>query len=191
MIGRWFLACALAALLVAGPGRPAAADGWERLAEPGVHAIMRHALAPGTGDPANFDVDDCSTQRNLDDRGRAQARRIGEAIRASGVPVDRVLTSAWCRCRDTADLLAVAPVTVEPSLNSFFGNRSRGPAQTAALRDLLAEVPAEENLVLVAHQVNITALTGVFPRSGETVLFRMTDAGEAEVVGRIPAPPTD
>ncbi len=72
---------------------------------PGTVAIMRHAIAPGTGDPSGFDIGDCSTQRNLDDRGRKQARKVGQAFRAAGIAVDRVLTSQWCRCRETARLL--------------------------------------------------------------------------------------
>lgn len=179
----------LAAVLAFGASLAEAAEGWQRLAEPGVHAIMRHALAPGTGDPADFDVDDCATQRNLDERGRRQARAIGAAIRAADVPVTQVLTSAWCRCRDTADLLDVGPVAVEPALNSFFRDRARGPAQTRALAARLSDVPDTETLVLVTHQVNVTALTGVFPRSGETVLFRLAPDGTVEVVERVAPPP--
>ena len=171
----------LAFLLCLLPGL-ALADDWEALDQPGAIAIMRHALAPGGGDPAGFDVTDCATQRNLDDRGRAQARAIGAALRDRGIRFDRVLTSQWCRCRETAELLNLGPVTEEPALNSFFGNRSRGPAQTEATRALLAE--GGDRLMLVTHQVNITALTGVFPASGEVVIFRDTDAG-IEVLGRI------
>ena len=83
---------------------PVLANDWDALREPGAVAIMRHALAPGGGDPAGFDVTDCATQRNLDDRGRDQARAIGAALRERGFTFGRVLTSQWCRCRDTATL---------------------------------------------------------------------------------------
>ncbi len=159
--------------------------GWEALAAPRTHAIMRHALAPGTGDPTDFRLGDCSTQRNLDADGRAQARAIGARIRAAGVGVDRVLTSQWCRATETARLLDVGPVVETPALNSFFAERNEGPAQTARLRTLLAEVPDGETLVLVTHQVNVTALTGVYPASGEAVLFGVGAAGEIEVEGRV------
>ena len=158
------------------------ANDWDALRQPGAIAIMRHALAPGGGDPAGFDVTDCATQRNLDDRGRAQARRIGAALRDRGFAFDAVLTSQWCRCRDTAELLAVGPVTEAPPLNSFFQNRAAGPAQTQATRDLIAQT--EGTLMMVTHQVNITALTGVFPASGEVVVFRLTGDG-VEVLGSI------
>ena len=162
------------------------ADDWEALDVPGAVAIMRHALAPGGGDPAGFDVDDCTTQRNLDDRGRAQAEAIGAALRARGYMFDTVLTSQWCRCRDTAKLMNVGPVTEEPALNSFFQDRSTRDAQTAAARALVQN--ASGPMMMVTHQVNITALTGVFPASGEIVVIRATPQG-IEVLGQIEIAP--
>jgi phosphohistidine phosphatase SixA len=147
---------------------------------------MRHALAPGGGDPAGFDVDDCATQRNLDDRGRAQAEAIGAALRARGHTFDTVLTSQWCRCRDTATLMNVGPVTEEPALNSFFQDRSTRDAQTATARALVQN--ASGPMMMVTHQVNITALTGVFPASGEIVVIRATPKG-IEVLGQIEIAP--
>ena len=90
---------------------PTAADArFARLSETGIVAILRHAFAPGIGDPEKFALDDCSTQRNLDARGREQVRKIGAAIRDAGATVDRILTSQWCRCRDTARFLDLGPV---------------------------------------------------------------------------------
>lgn len=155
------------------------------LAEPGVVAIMRHALAPGTSDPASFRLDDCATQRNLDARGREQARRIGAAIRASGVVVDRVLTSQWCRCRETAEMLDLAPVNDAPALNSFFEHRSRADLQTDQLRQILAALPLDETVVLVTHQVNITALTGRGVGSGEVFLLQIKPDGTVDVLDEI------
>jgi phosphohistidine phosphatase SixA len=161
---------------------PLAADDWDSLQAPDAVAIMRHALAPGGGDPAGFRLDDCSTQRNLDDRGRAQAETIGEALRSRGIDFDKVFTSQWCRSRDTAVLLDLGPVTEAPALNSFFGDRSTADAQTEATRDLIAGTRGR--LMLVTHQVNITALTGVFPRSGEIVVLHR-DGDGLSVAGRI------
>lgn len=176
------LLCALAvALMAAGPAVADARFG--ALSEPNTVALMRHALAPGTGDPSRFRLDDCATQRNLDDRGRAQARAIGAAIRASGVQIDRVLTSQWCRCRETAELLDLGPVIELPALNSFFQDRSTADEQTRALRALLADLDSDETVMIVTHQVNITALTNKGVGSGEVFLLDITD--DVRVIERI------
>ena len=101
----------------------AVANDWAALDQPGAIAIMRHALAPGTGDPAGFELGDCSTQRILNDAGRQQARSIGEAFRARGIVFDHVFTGQWCRTRETAELLGLGPVTEVKALNSFFWRR--------------------------------------------------------------------
>ncbi|WP_440997002.1 histidine phosphatase family protein [Arhodomonas sp. SL1] len=160
-------------------------DAWAALREPGVVAVMRHAIAPGTGDPADFELGDCSTQRNLDDRGRAQARAIGAAFRDNGIRVDRILTSQWCRCRETARELGLAPVQEFPPLTSFFRDRSRAEEQTRRAREYLAHLPPGRMVLLVTHQVNITALTGVYPRSGEALAVTAEEDGTVRVVGRI------
>jgi len=175
----------LTAALIALLPLPASATDWSLLERPGAIAMMRHALAPGGGDPARFDIEDCATQRNLDDRGRAQARRIGDALRDAGIAFDAVLSSAWCRCRDTAQEMALGNAETFSPLNSFFGNRRDGPAQTAALRDYLAAQPDDRRLMLVTHQVNITALTDVYPSSGEVVVIDVSPQGDVEVLGTI------
>ena len=161
---------------------PAQADSWDAFSEPGAIAIMRHALAPGTGDPANLTIDDCSTQRNLDERGRDQARAIGAALRERGITFDAVLSSQWCRTRETADLLGLGPVKEASPLNSFFRDFSTRDQQTIATRDLIAET--EGRLMLVTHQVNISALTGRGTRSGEILIIRLTETG-ADVLGSV------
>ncbi|PZN99826.1 MAG: histidine phosphatase family protein [Hyphomicrobiales bacterium] len=163
---------------------------WALLAQPGHVALMRHADAPGTGDPASFRLDDCKTQRNLGERGRIQARRLGEEFRQRAVAVVLVLTSQWCRARETAELMALAPVADEPAaLNSFFGRPGEREAATAALQRRLAAVPAgAATVVMVTHQVNITALTGIFPASGEMVVLKRDAQGGVATVGRLPAP---
>ena len=172
---------ALAPAFMARAEMPGALDA---LRAPDTHAIMRHALAPGGGDPPGFRLDDPTSQRRLSDAGRAQARETGAALRAAGVRFDRVLSSRWDRCLETARLLDLGAVEPEPALDSFFGDRSRGPGQTEALRALLAALPPGQRLMLVTHQVNITALTRVTPRSGEVVAFRIASAGAVDVAGR-------
>ena len=168
------------------PPSPAAADTrFARLAQPGIVAIVRHAHAPGTGDSTRFTLDDCTTQRNLDVRGREQAREIGAAIGAAGVTVDRVLTSQWCRCRDTARLLDVGPVEDLPALNSFFRNPARTERQTAELRKFLVGLPPGEIVILVTHYVNIRALTGRGAASGEVFLLEIGRDGTISVVDEI------
>ena len=170
-------------LLAAVPA--AASDDWDALAEPGTHAIMRHARAPGTGDPAAFSIGDCSTQRNLDETGRTQARQIGAAMRERGIVFSAVLTSQWCRAAETARLMDIGSVTEEPMLNSFFGNRADEPEQTAGLTERLKALGASDKAMLVTHQVNITALTGVFPQSGEIIVITVGEDGTIDVRGRI------
>ncbi|EAU42610.1 Phosphoglycerate mutase family protein [Fulvimarina pelagi HTCC2506] len=158
----------------------------ENAKEDGVQLLMRHAIAPGTGDPSDFAIGDCSTQRNLSEEGRDQARAIGERIRADGIGIDVVLTSQWCRCRETAELLDIGPVEDAPFLNSFFGDRSTSQAQTEAARERIRELAeAGRRAMLVTHQVNITALTDVFPSSGEIVLVAAGEDGSIEVRGSI------
>lgn len=183
---RCLLAAALATLLA--PSLAAAADdaaAWTALQRDGAIVLFRHANAPGIGDPPGFRLGDCSSQRNLDDTGRAQARRIGERLRERGVPVRAVLSSRWCRARETAELafpgLAAREETV---FDSFFGERQDEPAKTAAARKLLAQWKGPGVLVVTTHQVNITALTGLGPGSGEGVV--VSAAGDRiEVMGRI------
>lgn len=146
-------------------------------------AIMRHAIAPGTGDPDNFDVNDCSTQRNLSEQGREQARSIGQTLRDNGLNSAAVYSSEWCRCRDTASLLGIGEYEVLPTLNSFFGARERMQSQMAQLNTWLDNWNGERPLVLVTHQVVISALTGIYPRSGETVVFERSEIGEIRVLG--------
>ncbi|MBP5858719.1 histidine phosphatase family protein [Marivibrio halodurans] len=159
----------------------------ERLRAGGHVLMLRHALAPGTGDPAGFRLDDCTTQRTLDAAGRDQARAIGKALRAAGITRAAVFSSQWCRCLETAELLGLGPVTELPALNSFFGpNRDRRSARMTALRAFLAERPVDgPPVVLVTHQVNVTALTGDFVRSGEGRLLRLDGTDTPEVLGRV------
>jgi phosphohistidine phosphatase SixA len=168
------------------PVDPAPVD--PAFAAPGVHVLMRHALAPGTGDPPGFRLDDPATQRNLSDAGRAQARAAGALLRAAGVRFDAVWSSPWSRCVETARLMDLGPVAVEPAFGSFFGDRGEGPARTAAALALFAALPAGAKALAVTHQVNVTALTGVVPASGELLAVRVGPDGRLATLARLRAP---
>jgi len=158
---------------------------WTALATGEAVALIRHALAPGTGDPAGFKLEDCKTQRNLSEEGRRQARQIGNAFRENGITTAQVWSSRWCRCLETARLLDLGAVEPLPSLDSFFSQLDRGSAQTATLREFLSRPYQGPLRVLVTHQVNITGLTGVVPRSGEIVVVQPTSEGAIRVLGRL------
>ena len=155
------------------------------LRKPGHVAVARHALAPGIGDPENFNLEDCATQRNLSPEGRAQARKMGELFREQTIQEARVFTSQWCRCRDTARLLKLGKPTELPALNSFFRQRNGREPQMRELRAWLQKRPRDKPVVLVTHQVVITALTGVFPASGEILVLKDEGNGEWSLIGRI------
>ncbi len=158
---------------------------WAALRDGGHVALIRHALAPGTGDPPGFRVDDCATQRNLSAAGRAQARAIGERFRANGIATAAIFSSQWCRCLDTAREMGLGEAVAFPGLNSFFADRGEEAWHTAAARALIAErAHGALPLVLVTHQVNITALSGVFPASGEIIVMRL-DGDTLSLAGRI------
>ena len=158
---------------------------WKELRSGGHVALLRHAIAPGVGDPPGFTIGNCSTQRNLSPAGRAQSKRIGELLRTNGIRKARVFSSQWCRCLDTARLLDLGPVQELPILNSFFQRDGQERSQTEALRKWLTEQNLDEPLVLVTHQVNITALTGVYPTSGELVVIRPSESDRISVVGTV------
>lgn len=164
------------------------AQAWDALRSPGAIVLFRHALAPGGGDPAGFVAGDCTTQRNLSEEGQNQARRIGTVIRQNGVQVGAVWHSEWCRTRDTARLafpsMTAPALRAEPAFNSFFGRPDSEPAQTAAARKLLMGWRGPGALVVVTHQVNITALTGVVPQSGEGVVV-VSQGQRFVVTGRV------
>lgn len=134
-----FRLCSLILILVAAVLRPAQAEETGRVVElldlPRHAALMRHATAPGSGDPDHFRLDDCTTQRNLSETGRAEARETGRLLRAAGLADALVLTSRWCRATDTARELDLGEVDPFPPLDSFFRDRSR---EDAARRDILA-----------------------------------------------------
>ena len=175
------LALVLALALLSVPGAASADEAiWALLKSGGQVVIMRHAATvPNVPDTPGTD---CSTQRNLSEAGREDARRIGAAFRAHGIAVEDVRASVWCRCMDTARL-AFGTVTNWRALDSIFRDRSREAAQTREVRELIRG-HSGGTLVLVTHQVNITALTGLYPDEGEMLV--LTPRGYGFVVaGRI------
>jgi broad specificity phosphatase PhoE len=134
--------------------------------------MMRHAqTVAGVGDPENFKLDDCATQRNLSPEGREQARSIGRAFEQVGIKFDSVRSSQWCRTRETARL-AFGTETPWPALNSSFRNRSEQTGRTQQILEFGRTLNPPQNVMLVTHQITITALVGNWVDSGEVLAFR-------------------
>ncbi|TLD46551.1 MAG: hypothetical protein FAZ92_01177 [Accumulibacter sp.] len=157
------------------------------LAKPGRVLMLRHAHAPGVGDPVNLVIGDCSTQRNLDAKGRVQARELGARLRAAGLTKARVLASQWCRALETARLLDLGAVEPLPELNSFFGRQNDRQRILGGLRAFLARLPADgPPVILVTHQVVVDAFTGASPPPGGGSIFKLNGTGAPEWLGTIP-----
>ena len=147
-------------------------DSWITAKDGNKIILIRHALAPGSGDPNNFKIDDCKTQRNLDKAGVEQSKKIGKLFKANKIPVDRVLTSQWCRCKDTAKY-AFKNYQEFSALNSTF-QASFVKNEERQIKELKKYVEnwrgSGGNLVLVTHYSIITAITDAVPSSGEIVI---------------------
>lgn len=158
----------------------------------GKHVLfMRHADAPGFGDPPGYKLDQCSTQRNLGDAGRKQSVAIGNWLRTQGVTVARVMSSAWCRCIDTAKLLNLGAVSVESSIGSFFDDMSLAKSQTQEMQKMIAAQLNKHQstpLILVTHHVNIEAYTGKVVNVGDMVLVKVKPDGSYESHKLYPSP---
>ena len=152
------------------------------LREGGCVLMLRHARTEaGVGDPPNFQLSQCSTQRNLSDEGRAQSTRIRQWFAARKLAASSVQSSAWCRCKDTATL-AFGRFDLLPALNSTFDNRSSQSAQTEALRERLMGIRAGQFEVWITHQVNISAMTGEGPSMGEGFVVKL---GSGSLPGQV------
>jgi broad specificity phosphatase PhoE len=179
-------------LLIVAPGLAAgeSVEGWVALVKGGHVELIRHGNAPPGygGDPPGFKIDDCKTQRNLDELGRQQARGLGEAFRNHGVRVDRILSSPWCRCLETARLMAVGPVETSWALVP-----DREPSVGVRLLELKQIVSAWRGpgtLVLVTHAFTVRALMGFLPNQGEITVLKPESGSPAgaDFVGLIAAP---
>ena len=146
--------------------------GWNYLKEGGYYVFIRHALAPGNGDPVNFDLNKCSTQRNLSQEGIDQSIRIGEEFKNKDIPISRVLTSQWCRCKDTA-FYAFNDYMEFPDLNSTYSSRFK-QNQSDQILSLINYINntdlKKNNEIFVTHYVIIGALTDYYPDSAEIVI---------------------
>lgn len=163
-------------------------DIWTRMREKtGYVVLLRHAqTVPGTGDPPGFRLDDCATQRNLSQEGREQAARIGKAFRDRNIPVRQVLSSQYCRCLDTARLLALGAVKPSPMLNSTFEDRTTATQQNEEVRQQIFNHRNYPGVVImVSHFANIGEISDISPQSGGAVVVRANGQGELEVVGQI------
>ena len=143
--------------------------------------LMRHADAPGYGDPTGYQLDQCSTQRNLGDFGKKQAVLIGEWLKNQGVTSADLISSPWCRCIDTAKLLNLGPVKISPVLGSFFDDMSLEKQQTKQLEQLIQMKLSDNNktpVILVTHHVNIQAYTGKVVNVGDMVLVKVNKNGQ-------------
>lgn len=173
------------------PMKGAATDGeaaWSALRRGGFVALMRHADAPGgAGDPPGFKLEDCTTQRNLSEKGQADARAVGTRLKAEGIVIGRLLSSPWCRCLDTARLLEIGPVEIEPTFSNAFVLRDRRRALTDGARAIVASWTGPGTLLVVTHGANIQALTGYSPAPGELVVVATGPGAVLRRIGTISA----
>ena len=133
--------------------------------------FIRHAYAPGNGDPAGFNLNDCSTQRNLSEDGRKQAQRIGEFFTKNKIEIDKVLSSEWCRCKETAKI-AFKNYSTNSFLNSFYSTKfsKNKDKQVKAFNNYIKNFKSKKNLILVTHYVFISEVLNYGPSSGEIVV---------------------
>ena len=153
-------------------------------ANPDGHVLfIRHALAPGSGDPSHFKVEDCQTQRNLSAAGREQAREIGARLRYAKLQISAILTSQWCRCKDTATEMGLGPVSSAPGLNSFYQGIVPKKGTLASLTKRLDSLDGRNGItIMVTHFVTISAITGIGVSSGGMVSYN-PQTGVAKVIG--------
>jgi phosphohistidine phosphatase SixA len=173
-------------IVTATPSLADTAAAWAALRAGKAVALMRHADAPGIGDPAGYRLEDCSTQRNLSERGKAQAAAVGALFRANHIAVARIISSPWCRCLETARLMEVGPVSVDPAFSNAFvltdqrdELKRRGSAVISAWKS--------GNLLVVTHGSNIAAFSGLQLAPAE-ILVVEPGAIPPRVVGRISPP---
>jgi phosphohistidine phosphatase SixA len=178
---------ALAVFLLLGASSAQASEAlWTLLKGGGQVVLIRHTITtPGVGDPPGFRLDDCATQRNLTDEGRGHAKRIGEAFRARGIPVERVLSSPWCRCIETAKLAFGRTDGLSEALGNLFGRPENRAKQVEQMRALASTRPKSGNRVLVSHGSTIVALADIAPATGEMVIVTPQGNGKFAVAGRL------
>ena len=143
--------------------------------------FLRHALAPGYGDPPDFNIDNCKTQRNLNSEGKDQARSIGTDLKSIGISFDKIYTSEWCRCTETASLLNLGEVTTFSGLNSFFQDHYNREETLAKLMNKLESLDKNDRVLMVTHQVVISVITGINVASGVAVAYNPSDGSSVKI----------
>lgn len=161
--------------------------GFAAVAAGGHVVLLRHGRTPGgAGDPADFRIDDCTTQRNLTDEGREQARALGRLLRARNAKIEKVLSSAWCRCRETAALLDAGEIGHLTALDNLYGRWEARDEKTRALREVVRGWKGPGTLLLVTHGANVLPLVHIQPGEAEGIVLKPAQTAEGfEVVGRI------
>ncbi|MFA6155914.1 histidine phosphatase family protein [Mesorhizobium sp.] len=175
----------LALLLLAIPAAAQATDaGWALLRDGGHVVLLRHAMVTGTTDPANFNIDSCPTQVNLSARGKQQASKIGALFAARAAPIERLLSSRYCRCLETARIAFETEPEPFAPLDLLKGDDTQKAEQIAAIMKEIRDYSGSDNLVMVTHLENIVALTGISPREGEAVVVE-PQGDTLRVLGRV------
>ena len=173
---RWFFICSLTLCFI-GPSHSRTKyeqtlSIYETINKINANVIfLRHSLAPGMGDPKNFKLEDCSTQRNLDRLGRKQAEELGNLFRHNELTFDEILSSEWCRCKETAALMQLGRWKTFLGLNSFFEGYVDKKKTLSVLNQKLAVINSDKLVLLITHQVVISAITGKFVGSGKMVFY--------------------
>jgi Histidine phosphatase superfamily (branch 1) len=160
---------------------------WERLKKGGLIVLMRNtAVDEGGGDPKGYKVDECATQLNLTDKGREQAKNIGKAFASRKIPITKVLTSRFCRCKETAEL-AFGKADVWDALNSFLDKPYAKSEQTRLLHERIGQPPGEGNLIIVTHGYNIASAVGLNPDPGDMMIIAPDSRVGYRVLGELSA----
>ena len=158
----------------------------EAMQSNGYILMIRHALAPGFGDPSDIKIGVCSTQRNLNQVGREQATNIGKWLNKKNIKPSAIYTSQWCRCKETAQLLNLGTVQELPALNSFFQMPENRESSLRSLRDFISKQKTNESLIImVTHSVTISAISGQSVASGDGVLLKLNDSASYEFISTV------
>jgi phosphohistidine phosphatase SixA len=173
-----------ALILLCAAAAHATEAGWALLRDGGQVVLIRHAMISGSSEPASFDIEKCSTQRNLSERGKQQARKIGALFAARAAPIERVLSSRYCRALETARIAFEKNPERFEALDLLSDDEATRKAQSAAIIAEITKFSGSDNLVMVTHLENIRELTGISPREGEAVIVQ-PDGEKLRVLGRI------
>ena len=144
--------------------------------------FLRHAIAPGFGDPDNFEINNCDTQRNLDQAGKKQALKIGKYLKEQKIKFNEILTSEWCRCKETAIKMNIGKWKTFSGLNSFFQNHANKNKVLDQLNTKLNKLKKNNLTLMISHQVVIFEITGIATKSGGLVLYNTNSKKTTEII---------